>query len=126
MSFKFLRSYVRKVVAGYLRDTCTLQQETHTRGDYGQTEIGWQNIVSDLPCRLIEAGQNTTEKADDFAGQEAIDEIKRLIVPYDTALDAGQRVLLGGETWYIAALETQMTDESYRAAIVVKRSGADG
>ena len=122
---KGVKGYIKRMVGQSLVDSCTIQAETTTTGSYGQNVTAWSNVAT-VNCRLLPAGANSREMVKEFAGQEAIEDIKRLIVPFDTALDVGQRVVVSGVTYYVGSLDVQWSDEVFRAAIVVRKVGADG
>jgi len=122
-------SYIRKTTKAFLTTPCTIEaeetsQDTSPEG-YGQNITAW-NAVYVGKCRLLPAGVGDSEKATEFAGQEGIDEMKRLILPFNTALDVGQRVVIGSKIFYVASLDVANTDEVFRAAIIVRKAGSDG
>lgn len=108
----------------YLRDSCVIEVETTTRDADFLDVTAWVQVAT-VRCRVLPAGQGDTERAQDFAGQDSIRVLKRLIVPHDTALDVGQRVTTGGEVYFVASLDVGNTDETFRAAVMVQMAGAD-
>ncbi|MGJ3241167.1 MAG: phage head completion protein [Anaerolineae bacterium] len=118
----YMRSMTKRY---YLRDRCTIEVEQTTRDANFLNVTSWASVADDLACRLLPAGQGDTERVEAFGAQESIKVIKRLIVPHDTALDVGQRVTIGSEVYYVAALDVANTDEVFRAAVVVQMAGAD-
>lgn len=109
----------------YLRDSCVIEEEQSSKDANFINTTTWVEVVS-CKCRLLPAGTGDSERAETFAGQESIKVMRRLIVPHGTALDAGQRVTVGSEVYYVASLDVDATDEVFRAAVVVQRAGADG
>lgn len=81
--------------------------------------------VATVKCRLIPAGSVDAERAEVFANQQSIKVVKRIVVPHDTALDAGQRVTVNAEIYQVAALDVGNTDEVFRQAVIVQMAGAD-
>lgn len=122
-------NYIRKATKAFLTTACTIQaeetsQDTSPEG-YGQNITTWNNVFVGK-CRILPAAAGDSERVKEFAGQEVIDEMKRLILSYNTALDVGQRVLVNSKIFYVASLNVQSTDEAFRAAIIVRKAGADG
>lgn len=116
--------YIRSITQGLLTSSCTIQVEGTTRGSFGQNVTGWTDVAT-VRCRILPAGPSDSERAEDFAGAENIKTMRRLIVAHDVALDVGQRVVIGGDAYYVASLEVGVSDEAYRAAVIVRRWGAD-
>lgn len=120
-----VKGYIKRMVQQSLVDSCTIQAETSTTGSYGQNVVAWSDVAT-AKCRLLPAGQGEQEKVIEFAGQDAIADTKRLIVPANTALDVGQRVIVNGITYYVGSLDVKWSDEVFRAALIVRKVGADG
>jgi hypothetical protein len=122
---KSVTNYIRATTSKFLTTPCTLQAEVTDFGDYGQNITGWENVAV-TKCRLLPAADGDSEKVIEFAGQEGIDELKRIILPYATPLDVGQRALIGGKVFYVASLDVGNTDEAFRSALIIRKAGADG
>ena len=116
-----VNGYIRSMVRQSLTATCTIEVETNAAGSFGNVVEGWTAVASNVPCRLIEAGSQTSEENEPFAGQDSIQETYRLIVMHDVALDVGQRVTIDGIVYYVATLDTAMTHRAYRGAVVERR-----
>lgn len=121
-----VRAYIRRMTKSYLTSRCTIQTEVSGRGDFGQNATYWSDVATDVACRKLPAGQSDSERVIDFAGQESINELYRLILPSTFALEVGQRIIINGVTYYVASLLVGVTDEAFRAAIIVRKAGADG
>lgn len=121
---KGVQGYIKRKVQQSLKDSCLIQVEVTTPGGYGQNVEAWVDVAT-VKCRLLPAGANSREKIVELAGQDAIEDVKRLIVPSSTALDVGQRVIVGGVTYYVGSLEVALTEEVFRAAIIVRKVGTD-
>lgn len=123
---KSVRGYIRRMTKSYLNSRCTVQKEVIGRGDWGQNANYWDDVAVDVHCRKLPGGQGDTERAIEFAGQDSIDEIYRMILPASFELEVGQRIIMDGVTYYVAALLVGVTDEAFRASVIVRKAGADG
>lgn len=121
-----VRNYIRKMTNQTLTERCTIQTETAGTGTFGQPLEGWEDVTTDVPCRIIKAAASAQDESEQFASQDAIEEQYRLIVAYDFALNTSMRVIVDGETFYIVQLETGLTDRAFRSAVVMRKAGADG
>lgn len=111
---------IRRVVGQFLTDTCTIEREALTTGEYGQPTHSWELVASAVPCRLLmikRDGSGVVTAAD----QETMQEQYSLIVANTVTLDANYRVTVGGIEYDVVRLETSLTDEAYHKAIVARR-----
>jgi hypothetical protein len=90
-----------------LTDTCTIEADTGGRGVYGEPAHQWATVAANVPCRRLPARRGPAE--DERGHQHTLVDRYRLIVPHSTALDVGQRVTVGGESYRIVALVDQHT-----------------
>jgi hypothetical protein len=119
-----LRTQIRRTVTQYLIERCLIEQEQGGTGELGQETSVWVSVAADLPCRVISATRSTNTSAIDQAGaQETLREDYRLIVPAGSALDVNQRVTVNGAVYQVIRVETALTDEVYRSAVMVRRRG---
>lgn len=121
MSMGYIRATARRF---YLTSTCVIEAEQGGKDANFMNTGGWSEVAT-VRCRVLPAGQGGTDRVAHLADQESIKVIKRIAVPYDTALDVGQRITVGSEIYYVVALETDNTDESFRQAVIIQRKGAD-
>ncbi len=120
-----VRGYIKRYTLKSLPDSCVIEVQLTVAGDYGQNVLTWVEVVT-TRCRLIKAGQSSTEEAEEFAGQNAIHEEMRLIVASEIGLDVGQRVTVNSEIYYISSLDIGLSDKMFRAGLLVRKVGADG
>lgn len=121
-----LAGYIRGQVNQYLTDLCTIENETVVKAVGEPAVRQWVTVGTDVPCRMIRAGQQTTDESQSLAEQDAIEESYRLILRYDASIEPGYRVTVGGEVYYVASLDRHLSDRVFRSAVITKREGADG
>lgn len=107
---------LRRRTAAMLSDTCTIEAETGGRGVYGEPTHQWTTAAANVPCRLLPSRRGPAE--DERGHQHTLVDRYRLIVPYGTALDVGQRVTVGDVAYRIVALVDQHTGAVDAQAVV--------
>lgn len=122
----FLRSWTRAKLTAtalqWLKDTCTLEQEVILTGEFGEPTRGWSLVASGVACRLITSGgAKSGNKVQETGAQETLEQEYRLVVAVGTPVGINQRVTVGGNTYFIVRIESGLTDELFRQAVVVKR-----
>ncbi|MEL7434241.1 MAG: head-tail adaptor protein [Chloroflexota bacterium] len=118
----YMRGLARRRV---LTSTALIEREEQIRDESYLNNSSWVEVGT-VRCRLLPASTNTTDESELFAGQESIEQLKTLAVPHDAEIGEGYRVTVNGETYYVAALNLNNTDEVFKQVLVVQRSGADG
>lgn len=113
---------LRRVTAGFLTETCTLDREAATRGRYGEPTHDREVIGTDVPCRLILVGQRYGSGVAEAAGAETMRDEYRLIVGRDVALAPDLRVTVNGLTYDVVRIETALTDAAFHAAVLARRA----
>ena len=115
----WLLGRIQQRVEMFLTDSCLIESETDSMGDFGEPLHTWQSVASNVPCRLIRQSMDQGG-AQVVGSQEALIETYKLIVPGDTALDADQRVTVGGEVYQIVQVVMTLTDTVTRTAIMTR------
>jgi hypothetical protein len=109
---------VRRTAERTLTDVCTIEKLTGSRGTMGEPLDDWVLVAEDVPCRIITAGTQSTSKAEAVGGQEALKDLHECIVPVGTSIDVDHRVITGGVTYEVVALETALTDAAFVKVLV--------
>lgn len=112
---------LRGRAAQFLDQRCKIEVETATRGDMGEPVPGWATVADDVPCRVIQAGQFNADAVQNVGARETLPEMYRLALPPETALDVNQRVTVDDIVYNVVRLETALTSEIFRHALIVRR-----
>lgn len=112
---------LRKQATTVLTDTCIIEKELVTTGAAGQRIRSWQTVAQDIPCRIIQLGQQTQSEIETVSSRESMSNEYRLIVSATTELGIDYRVTIDGVGFQIVSLETELTDRFFRHAIAVQR-----
>lgn len=120
---EFLRLKLAAAAGKFLKQTCIIDENQSVTGEFGEEKKNWVRIATDTPCRVIQSGSGRATSAVNEAGaQENIQEEYRLEVTTDIPLRSDMRVQVNGETYFIVRIETRLTDEIFRQAIMTKRT----
>lgn len=112
---------MRATTAKFLTETCTIEQEMNSTGEFGQPVPVWTPIATNVACRVILARQGYRPTAANVGGQEKIVDEYRIICPYGTVLATNQRITVStGEVYQVVSLITDRTDETDTQAVVVR------
>jgi len=113
---------VRRNVSAMLTERCTIERESGATDDMGAPLHDWTVVASDVPCRVIRAGQQRNNTTTQIVGsQEALVETFRLICPVATPFKTDDRVRLADGTVYqVVALDDQLSDQAFVAAIIMR------
>lgn len=112
---------MRTTTAKFFTETCTIEQEMDSTGEFGQPSPMWSPIATNVACRVITARQGTRPTAEMVGAQEQIVDEYRIICPYGTALATNQRITIStGEVYTVVSLVTDRTDETDTQAVVVR------
>lgn len=115
---------MRAMVGRTLTDSCRIERETGTVGDYGQPLHVWEAVAVDVPCRLIRrGGAGINNEAGVAGGVETLREDYRLVVAEDVVLGVDYRVVVGGDVFEVVAVRDNLTDGGYVEAVLVRRRG---
>lgn len=112
---------VRRNVNRTLKERCTIQRETHTKGTMGEPLHEFEQVAADVACRVITAGERNRTAVMDVGSQESLVERYRLICPVGTLFEVDNRVVMSdGRVFQIVDVEDGLTDEAYAGAIMIR------
>lgn len=111
---------LRAATARFLTETCTIEVEAASSGQWGQPNPVWLPVASGIACRVITAQPQTSPTAQDIGSQEQLVDQYRIIAPYGTAFATNQRVTVGGVVYQVVGVVTDRTDETDTQAILVR------
>jgi len=115
---------VRQNVSVMLTETCTIERETVSVGDMGQSLHEFAEVAADVACRIIRAGTNSTGSSNNDGGREALTDRFRLILPVGTDISTDYRVRMADESLYqVVDVEAALTDAAFVAAVIVRARG---
>lgn len=115
-----------RVASGFLTETCTIEQEDPTRGQFGEPTHDWAVVAAGVACRLISNPQRGSASGE-AAGAETLLHEYRLIVPLATTLEADMRVTvndanaLSRDVFNVVRVEVSLTDRAFRSAVLYRR-----
>lgn len=112
---------VRRNVNAMLTDLCSIERESGATDDMGAPLHDWTVVASDVPCRVIRAGQRNNSSTEIIGSQETLVEMYRLICPVGTPFTTDDRVRMAGDAvFHIVALEDRLTDLPFVSAIITR------
>jgi len=112
---------VRRNVSAMLTERCTIERESGATDDMGAPLHDWTVVASDVPCRVIRAGQRNNNSTEIIGSQEALVEMYRLICPVATPFKTDDRVRMAdGAVYQIVAMDDRMTDQAFVSAIITR------
>lgn len=114
---------MQRVTATFLTETCDIEVEQDSVGQWGQPAHSWQVVATGVACRVITARPMLQSTAGQVGGQEQLVDTYRLIVPAGTALAVNQRVTVNDLTYHIVSLITERTNETDAQAVMVRARG---
>lgn len=118
---------VRGNVGATLTDSCTIQRETEGVGAMGEPLHEFEDMASEVACRLIRAGTKTAGTSNVEGGREATTDRYRLILAVGTVISADYRVVMSdGLEYEVVDVEASLTDAAFVAAILVRARGRNG
>ena len=112
---------LRNVTARFLTETCLIEKQADSVGQWGQEGQLWTTVASGVPCRVISARAMLQSTAQQVGGQEQLVDTYRIIAPYGTALATNQRVTVGGVVYQVVGLVTDRTDETDVQCVAVRQ-----
>lgn len=111
----------KRVMAGLLTDSCTIEALTSVRDAYGTADEVWRAVGS-VSCRLLPPSGKMRESAERIAEvQGAVSDAYRLIVPVETAIEVGNRVTMAsGVIFRVVDVLDQRTDATDLQVMVAR------
>lgn len=111
-------SRMRDDAESRLSDTCTIQtRSTVADGSGGVTET-WANTYTSTPCYLSKTSIGAGAPAQ--GGKFTIHTAWTLAVAYDQAIAAGNRVVMGGDTYEVVSVGDDDTERALRVANIAR------
>lgn len=111
-----MTAFIRRVLQKYLTDSCTIQRATTAADVYGHAVETWETVAT-VGCRILPL-QRTRESL--IAEQEKGRTFYTLVVPYNTDLRDGDRVVSGGVTYQVIQVDGNRTDDADKQAVIVR------
>lgn len=112
---------MQRVAGTFFTDTCLLERETSTTGEYGEPIHAWEVTASDVPCRLIMLGQRYGGGVAEAGAAETMKREYRLVVGATVSLAVDMRVTIDEVVYDITRIETQLTDEVFQQCVLQGR-----
>lgn len=112
---------IKRVAGTFYGDTCTLEREANTTGQYGEPIHAWEVTATDVPCRVIMLGQRYGGGVAEAGSAETMKREYRLVVGATVELAVDMRVTVGGVMYHITRIETQLTDEVFQQCVMQGR-----
>ncbi len=111
---------MRSLALKLLTQTCSIATKDAGTDVYGYPSQDFTVVASDVRCRLLPAGQGTTNEAGQVSNRETITEEYRLILPHDQAIGPDYRVTVDAVEYEVIRLLRFHTDAITREALVVR------
>lgn len=113
---------MRHTIADNLGDLCTIQTYTDAADGQGGMTRTWASTYTYVPCRI--APSSSGGRAQESVGlQYQAVTGWTLTVRYDQTIAAGDRVILGGDTFEVMSVEDDRTDRVCRRAYMRRSDG---
>lgn len=116
-----VRAMIRNTAAAWNTDTCTIERESETRGEFGEPIHAWEVVAVDVPCRVISVGQRYGSGVAEVGAAETMKREYRLSLGLSVELSTDMRVTINDVVYQITRIETQLTDEVFQHAIIQGR-----
>lgn len=107
----------------WLKDRCTVEMELSVTGQYGEPSQVWQVVGADVPCRMITAGAGRGNAIEERGAQETLKQEYRIVLAVTTEIGVDCRVTFGGHVYNVIRVESGLSDELFKQAIVIRRDG---
>jgi head-tail adaptor len=113
--------HLRNAALYWLKETCNIEKQSDTLDETGSPIQTWDTVASNVPCRVITAGQSSSSAAAIVGSAESMTDLYKIVLPANTSIDINCRITVNGETFNIVRLETALTDEVYTQAIITRQ-----
>lgn len=114
-----------KKANAFLIQICSIDRLQAGQGDFMTPTNTWRLVAAGVKCRVISKSRSYANQVIVSANQEALKDEYHLVVPLETDLKAEDRVTVGGQTYTVVRLETELTDEFFLQAKITRRVGED-
>jgi SPP1 family predicted phage head-tail adaptor len=111
-------SRLRDAHAATLTATCAIWRKVKSTNAAGGPDDTWAEQIASVPCRVMPAPLQRV--LDTSAGRETMTPYFRLTVPYDTDIQAEDRVVFDGDNYQVVALWDDHDLRTARRAIIAK------
>lgn len=112
---------MQRVAGTFMTDTCLIEREVSTTGEYGEPVHAWEVTASDVPCRLIMLGQRYGGGVAEAGAAETMKREYRLEVATTVSLAVDMRVTIDEVVYDITRIETQLTNEVFQQCVIQGR-----
>ena len=116
-------NHIRNTAQAILTDYCTIQTATETDDDMGGFETSYSNAYTDVPCKL-ETGASGSPRANE-GDRFTVADGWVLRLKHTQAIESGNRVVIGSETYEVISVEDAHTWVTVKRAML-KRISFDG
>lgn len=114
-------AYIRNQTAGLLSETCEIKAKSLGRSSSGAPNNSFNSIASDIPCRVLPSRSGSTSDAQMIANKQIIGDIVRIILPYDTDIEAGHMIVINEVEYLVVSIEDSRTSETDRQVIATRQ-----
>jgi hypothetical protein len=113
----------RFITARLLTERCTLLAPDTAQHASGGAQPTYSPVSTDLPCRVLLAGNRYTGSATINGERATIADTVRLLLPHDAQVSAGMRVQIGASTYAITDIQDDLTSALYVQAFAYRLRG---
>ena len=101
-----------------LTATCAIWRKVKSTNDAGGPDDTWAEHIAIVACRVMPS--QLQRVLETVAGRETMSAYYWLTVPYDTDIQAEDRVIFGGEAYQVVALWADHEPRTARRAVIAK------
>ena len=111
-------TYMQSVIADMLPDTCNVLSEALAADGQGGQTSTWGTVTTNVACRLDEQTQRGANQLIPFGN--ALRESHRYILslPYDTTINAHDRVEVGANTYHVVSVNAGVSWQAVMRAVL--------
>lgn len=112
---------VRQNISAMLTESCTIQRRSGAKGQMGEPLNTFENVATDVACRVIRARVPSSSSTQPVGGSNAMVELYRLICPVGTTFVVEDRIVMSdGRIFEVVSLEDGLTDSGFAGAVVTR------
>jgi SPP1 family predicted phage head-tail adaptor len=101
-----------------LTATCSIWRKVKATNDAGGPDDTWAQQIASVACRVMPSQLQRVLETD--AGRETMSAYFRLTVPFDTDIQAEDRIVYDGDSYQVVALWDDHDLRTARRAVIAK------
>lgn len=115
-------AYMRRVAAGFMTATCTIERVTGGLTEIGTPNTGLTVVASNVPCRVIMSGSGSNSSESGLQGMaETLTETYKIELATTQTVDIDYKITVDGITYDVIRIETALTDDVFTQVTATRR-----